>query len=163
MKNIDTIEGKCNFTCQTPFGGDTVTCPLCEFFGLEYMIGNKSEKWNELSQKYKNFDKLAHGYEYGIYDFDYCIKCNILFSLGCKREENGCSSSVYNAHLIGKWEYQDTVYCGMPIFDNVEEYFEKVEEIKILEMVCPNNGHQEGGSYPKEKYPEYYQDCSLKT
>ena len=162
MKNIVNIEGKLNFTCGTPYGGDSVTCPLCGNNDLFYNIGYNSKKYNEYFQKYKYFYQPDKEDIIGHYELEYCDKCNIIYDIGCIRSCYGCTSDIYNGHLVKKWKYENNVYYGMPIFDNVEEYLEKIKDIEILEMVCPNNGIQTGGSYPKETYPNYYTDCELK-
>ena len=45
----------------------------------------------------------------------YCDNCRILFETGCIHAENGCTSSIFNGHLVGKWRDRLTyqVYIGM--------------------------------------------------
>lgn len=141
MKNIDKLEGNYNFICNTPFGGDTTTCPLCCNFDLIYNIGYKTEQYNEYFDKYKYFYKPYNEDIIGHYKLEYCNKCNILYDIGCINKVNGCTSDDYNGHLVNKWKYQDIIYNGMPCFDNVEDYLEKIKYIEILEMKCPNTGN----------------------
>ena len=88
----------------------------------------------------------------------YCSSCRILFDEGCTHGENGCDSSTYNAHIIGKWEYKGETYVGMPQFDSQEELIKVIQDIKVLEVVCPNEGMGSclNACYPKKTHPQYY-------
>lgn len=145
MKNLTQINtvvscihcGKNGFFCETPHGGDDLTCPCCD--GLV-------EKWV--------LDE---------YDFAFCKKCRFLFKSGCVHAVNGCTSDKYNAHFIRKWKYENEIYVGMPQFDDIEEMKTKMPHIEVLEYICINNGCVCGKSaYPRETHPQYYSDCKLK-
>lgn len=88
----------------------------------------------------------------------YCSSCRILFDEGCTHAENGCDSSIYNAHIIGKCEYKGETYIGMPQFDSQEELIKVIRDIKVLEIVCPNEGMGScpNASYPETTHPQYY-------
>lgn len=50
----------------------------------------------------------------------------------------------------------------MPRFENTGECLEKINNIEILEWICPNNGSNcSKGYYPKSSYPKYYYKCKL--
>ena len=95
-------------------------------------------------------------------DFHFCDNCGILFKIGCTHAVNGCATNIYNAHVINLWTYYDTIFEGMPQFDNVTELCNKWNNIKILELKCLNSGkHCIRCHYPKNEYPEYYDNCEL--
>ena len=159
MKNIELLPSKveCNrcysvkYICMTPDGGDYITCPICEDSEIDYL--DLSDKY---SKKNINFTKDDLRKEY------YCGSCGIIFRMGCTHAENGCTDSYYNAHMVSKWKYKnnDTVYSGMPQFDDISEWYNHINDIKILEWVCPNNGADcDGASYPKYSNPGHYGDC----
>lgn len=149
------------FFSSTPNGGDYITCPLCDNFDWESWNYN-TDKYNEYYEKYGYMDNGE--LTVGCLDFgSYCDKCNILFETGCTHNAKGCTDSIYNGHIIGKWEYKGEIYIGMPCFDNVEEYFKEGPKIKVLEVLCPNNiKHCIKPDFSKEEYPQYYSTCPLK-
>jgi hypothetical protein len=94
----------------------------------------------------------------------YCENCKIVFEIGCTHGCNGCTSDVYNGHIVGKWKYGKEIYVGMPQFDCLNDYLDNISNIEILKWVCPNNGKISSCSashYPKLKYPKYYSLCNL--
>ena len=126
--------GKEGFFCETPNGGDDLTCPCCDC---------SVEKW-----------VLED------YDFAFCKKCCILFESGCVHAVNGCTSDRYNAHFIRKWKHNNEIYVGMPQFDSIEEMYAEMPRIEILERICIHNGMNcEKAAYPKQTYPQYYSGC----
>ena len=123
MKNIDEVdtEVKC-WHCKSvgyySFEFQNMTCPCCE------LIAD-----HECKVKHKN------GMQNGtLEELHYCDECNILFdAFGCVHDE-----FKYNAHLIKEYEFDGVVYKGMPMFDSLEEWREKVHLITIVKMCCPN-------------------------
>jgi hypothetical protein len=67
----------------------------------------------------------------------FCPSCKIMYKIGCL---HNIDQNAYNGHLISKWIDLTTneEYCGMPQFQDENEWFEKANNIKILEFVCPN-------------------------
>lgn len=134
MKNIEKVDSNCGFLCKTPNGADTVTCPVCG--QTEFFFHYGSEEYDKCFEKYnyiyENEKIMGHP------DLEYCVHCNIMYSIGHLHVLVGCTDDIYVGHLVSKWSYQDMVHNGMPLFDNVEEYLDKVQDIKILEMSCPH-------------------------
>ena len=65
----------------------------------------------------------------------FCEDCGIIFdAFGCPHKEE------YNAHFIGKYEYEGIIYNGMPLFESLEEWKNKIGDIMILKWICPNEG-----------------------
>jgi hypothetical protein len=161
MKNLVKMNttAKCydceisGFFMYTPQGADYYTCPCC----TEYDFVNTCDE--ELFKKY--FDRDNRGSS--IYEkYKFCSSCKIIYDIGCRHAENGCTSSCYNGHFIGKYKYRDEIYIGMPQFETVDEWYNELKNIEILEWICPNNGiHCTKGYYPKIKFPKYYSECSL--
>jgi hypothetical protein len=137
MKNIINLNyiKKCyicklnGFYVETPFGGDYLTCPLCD-------------------NQYEN--------DYEI-EYCFCEKCMIIYNIGCKHAENGCTDNIYNVHFIGKYKYNDEIFIGMPQFDDKNQ----INDIEILEWICPNNGCICENAYYKES--KYYSKCTILT
>ena len=133
------------FFCYTPQGADFNTCPLCGDFS--YNCGLDWDKYRLLNDE-KNGGNV-------------CAECKIIYEVGCRHACNGC---CFNGHLVGKWKHipSDQIYTGMPQFDDMEECAAELNNIEILEWICPNNGlHCTKGSYPKETHPQYYSQCPL--
>lgn len=125
MKNIVQFNSKCNFTCDTPMGGDYTECPICCDFPYQ---------WD-------------HCYSDESTEMEYiyiCRSCLILFEAGCYYKERGCTDSTYNGHFIGKWKdlTNNEIYVGMPQFDSIEEWKARVNDVEILEWICPNQGRK---------------------
>ena len=161
MKNIITFNNnvKCSscdlngFFCYTPNGSDYITCPLC----------NHGEYGSRETDPKYDIDKFYDD-ENDLRNILYCNNCRILFEFGCIHAENGCSQSIFNGHLIRKWRDRLTyqVYIGMPQFDSLDEWYNKVNNIEILEWACPNNSwHCNKAAYPKTTHPQSYRQCSL--
>ncbi len=94
---------------------------------------------------------------------NFCDSCKIIFKVGCIHACNGCTDDCFNGHLVGKWKYKGEEYIGMPQFDTIDEWLNEINNIDIIEWICPNNGlHCTKGSYPKATYPEEYTICELK-
>jgi hypothetical protein len=107
----------------------------------------------------------------------FCSKCRIIFDRGCihacnnktnriliESEMETLNTDCHNGHLIGKWKYNNEIYIGMPQFDTIEEWYNELKNIEVLEWICPNNGiHCTKGFYSKDNYPKYYSQCSLRT
>jgi hypothetical protein len=140
------------FFCYTPDGGDYNTCPICG--GDDYLNDADTTDWVETDD-----DNRRH--------FPFCANCKILFGLGCTHAENGCTSSCYNGHLVGKWLDKTTgeIFIGMPEFDSIEDWTARANDVQVLEWVCPNSPehkHCINGNYPKSDYPQYYDICELR-
>ena len=156
MKNIIQFNSsatcyRCNlngFFCYTPSGAAYNTCPVC----CDDECNNDDWYWSE---EYKILE-----------DANYCRKCRILYTIGCTHACNGCTDDCYNGHIVGKWKIisTNTIYIGMPCFDSELECQSNLNNIEILEWICPNNGlHCDKGSYPKTVFPQYYNKCSLSS
>lgn len=89
----------------------------------------------------------------------YCENCKIVFQTGCTHVCNGCTSDVYNGHIIGKWKYGEEIYVGMQLFDSVNDYLDNASNIEILKWVCPNNWKI--GACSAAHYSKYYSLCNL--
>ncbi len=168
MKNITSITinknniiscNECNrsqFYCTTPNGGDFVTCPVCNGTEFKYQIYNHKDP-NTHYDKYIDDDDLHYN--------NYCECCGIIYEDGCTHLECGCTSSLYNAHFISKWQKisDGQIYVGMPFFKDHIDWEENASNIKILEWICPNTyKHCDGNSlYSKKNCPQYYRDCEL--
>ena len=163
MKNITIITkyespvcNSCNkygFFCYTPYGGEYSTCPLCQ--DADYFNSDSSDKLNVLLE-----DEYIEDIRQ---EYSYCKRCRVIFDTGCKHAENGCTSSVYNGHLIDMWLNKNTndVHHGMPQFDDEDDWFKNGNMITILRWNCPNSGlHCTNGYYPKLSHPNYYPLCS---
>lgn len=136
MKNVNNIQTivKCDKCNQGGFFihnrsscfGDYYSCPLCN--SNTYNPDYDYNKLNEI-------------------DFEFCSTCNIMFEYGCTHANEGCDWNITNAHFICKYEYKNNIYNGMPQFDNFEDWIRNVDDVKILEMVCLNNGYHCTNSY----------------
>ena len=165
MKNIVSFDNnvKCSscklngFFCYTPAGADYDTCPICN--NHDFVKGSFIFKKSLYRKYFGDNSDLDENYE----NHDFCDSCRILFYVGCRHACNGCTDDCYNGHLVGKWKYKGEEYIGMPQFDTIDEWFNEIKNIEILEWICPNNGlHCTKGFYPKETNPQYYVDCELK-
>ena len=164
MKNITEIPYR-DYLCTTPCGGDYTTCGICEHTTDIYKL---MEKYEQLERLDISGNKAAV-----VYDDDdddkrylwYCDSCRILTFIGCRFEDNGCTDSVYNCHFIAEWIDKKTNehHIGMPQFDNNKDWFDRVNDIRIVRLVCPNKGEQgSNGYYPRSTHPQYYDECPLK-
>jgi hypothetical protein len=178
MKNITQLNSntycfRCNsngFYIKTPNGGDYITCPSCS--GHDFWSGifygnnqNKADYDKHINQRLEDYDKIEDNAEHfpNSHEYLYCYNCRIIYDYGCTHSEEGCTSSIYNGHVVGKWKYKDEIYIGMPQFDTFEEYISEINNIEILEMVClRSKGDCENAHYKSDKYPEYYHKCELR-
>lgn len=74
---------------------------------------------------------------YNDIDFEYCKKCNILFSFFHKHQ----ISHIYNTLLITKYIYNNEIYDKIAIFDFYDECIQLLisKKFKILNMSCTCN------------------------
>ena len=161
MKNLLELKTlaecySCNknmFVCYTPLGADYNTCPLCTR-GDFYNLCNEEEN-KKYFKKYYNVDD-------NIYEkYSFCKFCKIIYEVGCTHALEGCTENCYNAHLISKYKYKDEIYDGMPQFDSVDEWYNELNNIIILEWVCINNGLIcKKALYPYSTHKELY-GCNL--
>ena len=84
---------------ETPYGGDYLTCPLCQ-------------SMTDIDTENNFGDNVYH----------YCEKCNILFTLCCTHIERGCTDDVYFAKLITSFtnNNNEKIYA-MPVFNSINE------------------------------------------
>lgn len=144
MKNVIEFDSTQDFTCCTPDGGEYTECPICGGFPYQYDL---------------EYDEDTTDNE----DIDLCERCLILYKVGCVYIAAGCTDSTHNGHFVGKWKDLSTneVYIGMPQFESIDEWKEKINKIEILEWVCPNNGkYSDEAPYPYSTHPQYY-GCNL--
>lgn len=156
MKNVPLLTG-CYYY-ETPCGGDYSTCPYCDSWddtdAVMKGLGMTEEEIREINRADDNRS------------LSYCGKCRLISFGGCMYEMNGCTDGKYNGHFIAEWIDKKTgeTYVGMPRFDSDQEWFDRVNDIKIVKLYCPNNGaHSSSGYYSKHAHPEYYEECWLKT
>ena len=133
MKNTTTVPSvqKCyfcnkgGFFVYTPRGGDFETCPCC---------GNPDEMSANMNLPY-DFDETDMRY-----DWLFCKQCSIIYKLGCTHAEMGGTDGAYNAHVVKQWQHKVTgeVFQGMPLFESVQEWYEHVNDVLVLEEHCPN-------------------------
>ncbi len=142
--------------CETPQGADWSTCPMCH--SADY-----------INKMYIENDKIDSKYDKFINDNNFtcfCEYCLTVFDTGCIHIFHGCTDSIYNGHLVSKWKNKVTgeIFEGMPVFDSIDEWADKYyDSVEILEWCCPGNGIActRNGYYSKDKYPQYYNNCSL--
>jgi hypothetical protein len=109
--------------------------------------------------KYDEFYENNHENESDMrINLSYCASCKIMFDVGCVHSEEGCTSRVYNGHLISKWQDKKeacpAIYTGMPQFDSTDEWFERANDIFVIDMVCINAASNIG--YCNQSgHPEY--------
>lgn len=85
-----------------------------------------------------------------------------MFQFGCTHACNGCTDDTYNGHLIGKWKYKENEYIGMPQFESIDEWSNEINNIEIIDWVCPNNGLIcKTPVYPIITHPEQYSSCDI--
>lgn len=128
------------FFIETPCGADYYTCPCCNKYDFLHRIMNKLEDDNKYEKIFfdDNCDNDLRC------SWSYCDTCKIIFEVGCMHYNGGCTSNVYNAHFIKKWKMKDSdiIFEGMPAFDNSDEWFDKANNIIILEKWCPHLGNK---------------------
>ena len=145
MKNIikcDTKVSCClckknGFITEIRCGADYFTCPLCG--EADYCSGINSSN-SDIFKKHFSFncpepiDEDDDTFEV----FKFCSGCKIVYALGCTHQ----GDEILNAHFINKWKYKGEIYHGMPCFESIEEWYNEMKNIKVLDMVCPNKGHR---------------------
>ncbi len=132
---------KCNycnlkgFFCSTPNGADFETCPCCGAYDFLNDCVNSTKYDFLFEDEFEN--DMRNQYRY-------CKFCKIIFRLGCDHYNGGCTDNVYNAHFVKKWKHKVTgiEYEGMPLFDDENDWFNEVNNIKILKMYCPHNNNK---------------------
>jgi hypothetical protein len=112
-------------------------CPCCS--KRHFLDWNDSDYYKEQIDLNDPFDMRNR--------YLYCSPCGIIFQLGCIHFSNSpyCrDEDIKNAHFIKKWRYagNNTVYIGMPHFDNPDDWFHNVSMVEVLEMECANNNSQ---------------------
>lgn len=145
MKNIvkcnTTVKcclcNKEGFISEICDGADYVTCPLCK--EPDYCSGIKSSN-SEIFKKHFSCDcpEPIDDDDDTFSTFKFCPECKIVYTLGCIHQ----GDEIKNAHFISKWEYKGEIYYGMPCFESVEEWYNEMKNIKVLDMVCPNKGRR---------------------
>jgi len=131
-----------NFISYTPEGGYYQTCPLCGRYDKEF---HNLETGENIILNVDDDDKDPASY---------CIYCNIFFSVSeCVHGVNGCTEDSWYSVVISKWKYKDTIYEGMPIFDNAEECKNKSKDIEVLEIFCTCK-LTDCASCPRAYYPK---------
>jgi hypothetical protein len=150
------------------------TCPCC---GRGDIVGGSDGRFQSGEKPYVCFQKMfdrdypelvKDGKIRKFYDEKvhylrktyFCPYCKILYYEGCVHAENGCSASVYNGHFVKKWSWRGEVYNGMPQFDSINEWYNEIKNVEVMEVGCGNNGlHCEYGFYPKSENPDCYEEC----
>lgn len=170
MKNIILLtkktmchECKLNgFYCYTPRGADYYTCPLCKNNDFFNGIAEYDEFYylhKKYFNNYDNIDKIDEIYQKNLF----CSNCKIIFDIGCVHGCNGCTDDCYNGHFIGRYKYNSIEYIGMPCFDSIEEWYNEIKNIEILEWICPNDNTLFccKATYPINTHPKSYNKCKL--
>lgn len=152
MKNANYIEtivvcgpyGGCNlggFFCETPFGGDCSTCPLCGAFDITHLAYTWPKELEPTQVEYINWLDTLYDSTDLQYLYDFCPKCLIMYDIGCTHAIRGCTDDIFNAHVVSKYKFRGFIYDGMPQFNSVQEWIDLANEIEILAMTCLNNGN----------------------
>ena len=137
---------KSGFFIDTPGGADYYTCPCCrsyDYLNVKlnfYMkIQNNDNKLTKIYNEYHDAPDEKPIKDLRI-EWQFCDKCKIMYEDGCVHYDGGCASYVYNAHFISKWKYKNgtEIFLGMPKFDDEDEWFDKANEIEILDKHCPH-------------------------
>jgi hypothetical protein len=145
MKNIKltNIEGIKCFNCKkmvfavtTPFGGDSVTCPLCDSTSNSIY----DEDFNDTD------DDVPI----------YCKNCNSVFMFDKTHASNGCTDSVYYGKLVYEYEYGEKKYNGMPVFESFSQFKSMYPNLNMKFKIMTEVKPCEKASYPVNKYPQYY-------
>lgn len=151
IKNIFNVPSlsNCNFCGLDGFfsathqGADYYTCPCCN----EYAFLNSAQ-----DDKYDFLFGLDNDIRY---DFHFCLKCGIIFKLGCIHANAGCTDDNYNVHFIQQWKNKLTGEVfdnGMPYFANEDEWFENANNVIVLKLFCPHsNAICKKSIYPVKK------------
>jgi hypothetical protein len=118
------------FFCSTPFGADYETCPCCG--GYDF-LGNVTDTKYDFLYDAENVHDIRKKY-------NFCTRCNIIYTLGCEHSDWGCTDVIYNCHFIKKWKNKvtETIYEGMPLFDNIDDWFNNANNVEVLELYCPH-------------------------
>lgn len=155
MKNLIQVKtnvkcfgcSKNAFFCLTPCGADFTTCPMCGAFD-HLNSQNDNEKYEFLYEEEFDDDNRIK--------FSFCDKCKIMYLVGCTHSMEGCSDNVYNAHVIGKWMYKNEEYTGMPQFNNIDEWFDKANDVQVLQLICINDNLICDKNKEKVKHYDHY-------
>lgn len=121
-----------------------VTCPQCGYFIRDdYCSSNNEEEnmYNHLLHavdkkrwQLKGGDLKAFDQDFELYNIlsgTYCVKCNILFKLGCRS-----SDDYWYPEYIAHFEFDGTKHKGMPVFDSFKEFLETHAKYKIIMWQC---------------------------
>lgn len=139
MRNIQLSETKvacshCHqkgyFTCTPQYDANYNTCPLC--FSPDFIDGYNSFRCGV--EFFENVLQNCHGNR-ELYKL--CPECKIVYKL----DESYHNKMNENATLISKWEYDGVNYTGMPQFDTIEEWFDKINDVIVLETICPSENN----------------------
>jgi hypothetical protein len=125
-----------DFAVSTPYGGDSVTCPLCE---------STSNSIND-----KDFN--VTGDDVPIY----CKNCNSVFMFDKTHAYNGCTYDVYYGELVYEYEYGEIKYNGMPVFESFSQFKLMYPHLKMKFKIMAEVEPCTKASYPVNKYPQYY-------
>lgn len=124
------------FFCYSSDDGNNVKCSSCG--NGDFLNSNlNNEKYQFLFEDYKFDHDMRNLYKY-------CNFCKIIFDVGCLHNNNESTNVTYNCHFVKKWIDNTTkiTYDGMPEFDNEHDWFDNINNIKILEMYCPHKGNK---------------------
>jgi hypothetical protein len=139
MRNITNVKGlqeceDCNlrgFFCYID-GADYITCPCCG--NDDYMTSLDRDHPNYIC----DHNNMRTTYQY-------CEACRIIFvGAGCIHAGHEWRSYIYNAHFIKKWRDKITCveYCGMPEFNDLDDWVNNCNNIEVLELHCPHDGNR---------------------
>ena len=103
-----------DYVVTTPFGADCVTCPICEHF-IE--MDNFTDDEDDIIENYLN----RHNQNTKKNCFDFCPKCNVIFTSEKMHRMGGCTDSIYTAAFVKKFKFKNKLYNGMPQFNSKEE------------------------------------------
>ena len=125
------------FFCKINEQYDILRCPCCDssdFLNYYYCFDM------EYNDKYKFlFDE---DYEDDMrVKYYYCNYCNIIYKQGCLHKEEYLDH-ILNCHFIKRWRNKSNniEYFGMPQFENIDDWFNNVNDVEVLELYCPHKG-----------------------
>lgn len=135
------------FQVLTPYGADYHTCPICAEPDISNTDDMTYDEWFSWHDPKGDCD----------YDFNYCNKCNILFSTGCIHAENGCTDGIYYGSLVSSWEYENKIYYGMPKFKSFRDCYNLISKLKLTWIcMCTKIGGCQPCRKAMKTHPHYY-------
>ena len=124
VKNQQQISSTEGFIIRVCNLAEAVFCPMCGH--LDVLTNFRESRIHE--------DIIRKMYDYEIHH-RYCEECCCVFL------QDGCYTGHgdnENAHIIGKYLYEEKEYIGMPYYKSVVEWLHLSPKVKVLKWICPN-------------------------